>query len=177
VQAPLPLCKRLWQRIVQAKLQRQADLLRRVTDSDQGLAAMAARVRSGDPENLEAQGAQRYWPALMGATFRRSREGEDANRWLNYGYAVLRAALGRAVVASGLLPSIGLFHRNRSDAFALASDLMEPFRPLIDGAVVDMAREMGEAGVLNRHAKSRLLATLNEPVRIGGQTMPVSLAA
>lgn len=173
---PRPLAKRLWQAIVCAKLRCQADLLRRTTGSDHGLSAMARRVRSGDPENLEAQGAQRYWPALFGATFRRDRAGEGANRLLNYGYAVLRAATARAVVAAGLLPGLGLFHTNRGDAFALASDLMEPYRPFIDGMVWDLAQAGRAEGPLDREVKAHLLGVLNRAVGIDGRAMPLGLA-
>ena len=173
--APLPLQKRLWQRMVRAKLLQQAAVLRRATGGDQGLPALAARVRSGDPDNLEAQGAQRYWPALFGRDFRRDRAAEDQNLWLNYGYAVLRAAVARAVVAAGLLPSVGVFHHNRADAFALASDLMEPYRPLVDRAVWE-CRAAAVARGLDRAAKTRLLAVLNETVALDGQTLPVTLA-
>ncbi|WP_114375389.1 type II CRISPR-associated endonuclease Cas1 [Elioraea thermophila] len=173
---PRPLAKRLWQAIVAAKLRRQADLLRRAAGSDLGLAAMARRVRSGDPENLEAQGAQRYWPALFGSGFRRDRTGEGANRLLNYGYAVLRAATARAVVAAGLLPALGLFHANRGDAFALASDLMEPYRPFVDGVVWDLAQAGRAEGALDREVKAHLLGVLNLAVGIEGKAMPLGLA-
>jgi len=172
--APLPLQKRLWQRMVRVKLLQQAATLRRATGTDLGLPALAERVRSGDPDNLEAQGAQRYWPALFGRDFRRDRAAADQNLWLNYGYAVLRAAVARAVVAAGLLPSIGVFHHNRADAFALASDLMESYRPLVDRAVWE-CREAAAMG-LDRAAKTRLLTVLNETVALDGQGLPVTLA-
>lgn len=173
---PRPLAKRLWQAIVSAKLRRQADLLRRAVGSDLGLAAMARRVRSGDPENLEAQGAQRYWPALFGAEFRRDRAGPGLNRLLNYGYAVLRAATSRALVCAGLLPGLGLFHANRGDAFALASDLMEPYRPFVDGIVWELAQAgLGEA-TLDRELKAQMLGVLNLAVGIEGRAMPLGLA-
>ncbi len=115
---PAPLAKRLWQRVVACKLRRQGDLLETVTGEDGGLHAMAGRVRSGDPDNMEAQGAQRYWRRLMGSGFRRDRAADDANRLLNYGYAIIRAATARALVGAGLFPALGLFHSNRGDAFA-----------------------------------------------------------
>lgn len=171
-----PLAKQLWQAIVAAKLRRQADLLRRATGRDVGLAAMARRVRSGDPDNLEAQAAQRYWPALFGPDFRRDRAGQGANRFLNYGYAVLRAATARAIVAAGLLPGVGIFHANRGDAFALASDLMEPYRPFVDGVVWELAQAGSTEGPIGREAKMYMLSVLNLAVGIEGRAMPLGLA-
>lgn len=171
-----PLAKRLWQTIVTCKLRRQGDLLAHTSGSDFGLHAMAVRVRSGDPENLEAQGAQRYWPRLFGREFRRGQGDALPNHLLDYGYAVLRAATARAIVGAGLFAGIGLFHANRGDAFALASDLMEPFRPFVDG----IAWELHQAGLsqseLDRTRKTHLLAVLNLGIAIDGQTMPMSLA-
>jgi CRISPR-associated protein Cas1 len=136
----LPTRKRSWQQIVQAKLRAQARLLEETTGADQGLRQMAARVRSGDPDNLEAQAARTYWQALFGEgpsgePFRRDPEGGGINVHLNYGYAVLRAIVARALCASGLHPSLGVHHHNRYDTFCLADDLMEPFRPLVDRVV------------------------------------------
>lgn len=171
-----PLAKRLWQSIVACKLRRQSELLQTINASDAGLAAIASRVRSGDPDNLEAQGAQRYWPRLLGPNFRRQRAGSDANVFLNYGYAVLRAVTARAIVAAGLHAGIGLFHSNRGDPFALASDLMEPYRPFVDAVVVDLVAADLATGQLERHHKAHLLAVQNHPVSISGQTLPLALA-
>jgi CRISPR-associated protein Cas1 len=107
---------------------------------------MAGKVRSGDPDNLEAQAARIYWQALFGEdasgeTFRRDPEGEGINLYLNYGYAVLRAIVARALCAAGLHPSLGVHHHNRYDTFCLADDLMEPFRPLVDRVVAQLRRE------------------------------------
>lgn len=135
-EAGRPLRKRLWQRLVRAKIAAQGRLLVDFHGDDAGLEALAARVRSGDPENLEAQAAQRYWPRLFGdSRFRRRRDGEDPNRHLNYGYAVLRSLVARALCGAGLHPGLGLHHRNRYDDMPLADDVMEPFRPIVDRAV------------------------------------------
>jgi CRISPR-associated protein Cas1 len=142
--APLPTRKRAWQQIVQAKLRAQGAVLHDFTDKRGILEAMVAKVRSGDPDNLEAQGARIYWQALFGGegaeTFRRDPEGEGVNLYLNYGYAVLRAIVARAICAAGLHPSLGVHHHNRYDTFCLADDLMEPFRPLVDRVVAGMLR-------------------------------------
>jgi CRISPR-associated protein Cas1 len=141
----LPTRKRAWQQIVQAKLRAQARLLEEATGKDWGLGPMAGKVRSGDPDNLEAQAARIYWQALFGQgapgeAFRRDPEGGGINLYLNYGYAVLRAIVARALCASGLHPSLGVHHHNRYDTFCLADDLMEPFRPLVDRVVAHLCR-------------------------------------
>lgn len=100
---------------------------------------MLRRIRSGDPDNIEAQAARRYWPLLMGAAFRRDRDAPDVNGLLNYGYTVMRSLVARTVVAAGLHPSIGIHHANRGNAFVLADDLVEPFRPLVDLLAVKLA--------------------------------------
>ncbi|MDE3180078.1 MAG: type II CRISPR-associated endonuclease Cas1 [Acidobacteriota bacterium] len=156
----LPARKRLWQQIVRAKIAAQAELLLERTGKDCGLALIAGRVRSGDPNNLEAHAARIYWPALLGESFRRSPEGDGVNPILNYGYAVLRAAVARAICAAGLHPTFGLHHRNRYDAFCLADDLMEPFRPLVDCVATRLAEERGEKLVLDRELKQKLLEPL-----------------
>ena len=130
-EARLPVKKRIWQELVRAKLGMQGEVLRLLHGEDAGMAEMARRVRSGDPDNLEATAAQRYWPRLFGgAAFRRGNAGDQRNGMLDYGYAVLRAVTARGICASGLHPSLGVNHRNRYNAFCLADDLMEPLRPL-----------------------------------------------
>ncbi|PZQ13026.1 MAG: type II CRISPR-associated endonuclease Cas1 [Ancylobacter novellus] len=131
-EAGRPLSKQLWREIVSAKIRWQGAALAASGGEAGAFETLARRVRSGDPENLEAQAARRYWPALMGADFRRDRSLPGANALLNYGYTVMRALLARSLVASGLHPSIGVHHANRGDAFALADDMVEPFRPLVD---------------------------------------------
>ena len=136
LEATLPLRKRLWQTMVKTKIEQQKSVLEMLGKSDGGLDTLARRVKSGDPDNMEAQAARRYWPRLFGADFQRERFGEMPNPLLNYGYTVLRAAVARAVTAAGLHPSLGVHHHNRYDAMCLVDDLMEPFRPAIDYAVV-----------------------------------------
>ncbi len=156
------LRKRLWTQIVQAKIRAQGRLLRELHGADGGLEPMSRRVRSGDPDNLEAQAARRYWGLLFGdARFRRggdqTMDGPDQNRHLDYGYTVLRAAVARAVCAAGLHPSLGLRHHNRYDPFCLAADIMEPLRPAIDRRVVLWMREHDPAGPLDSAAKKWLI--------------------
>jgi CRISPR-associated protein Cas1 len=137
IAASEPLKKRLWQQIVRAKIAGQAASLRRCTVADPTLDVLINRVASGDPDNIEAQAARRYWNGLFGESFTRDQARPGLNALLNYGYAVLRAATARAIVAAGLYPALGLHHRSMENAFVLADDLMEPFRPLIDAHVFD----------------------------------------
>ncbi len=131
-QSAKPLQKQLWRRVVVEKINNQAAILEAVGARFGGVAALAAKVRSGDPENVEAQAARRYWPLLFGDDFRRDRTHGGENSMLNYGYTVIRAITARAVIAAGLHPTMGLHHRNRGNDMALADDLMEPFRPFVD---------------------------------------------
>ncbi|RKY25026.1 MAG: type II CRISPR-associated endonuclease Cas1, partial [Planctomycetota bacterium] len=129
--ASQPTRKRLWRQIVRAKIRAQSNLLKKLYGNDRGLSALISRVKSGDPQNLEAQASRRYWPALFAdKSFRRDPDREDQNRFLNYGYAIIRAIVARAICAAGLHPSLGLHHHNRYNAFCLADDLLEPLRPI-----------------------------------------------
>lgn len=141
LEASLPLRKRLWQRIVREKITQQSNVLELLQLSSAGIKALARRVRSGDPDNVEAQVARKYWPLLFGSSFRRDRYGGGPNPFLNYGYTVLRAAVARAVVAAGLHPSLGIHHHNRSNPMCMVDDLMEPFRPFVDYAAVRLVAE------------------------------------
>jgi CRISPR-associated protein Cas1 len=180
--APKPRRKRLWSTIVAAKIRAQAGNLAHAPEVQRRLTAMAGRVRSGDPDNLEAQAARLYWPALFDALpaiappFRR-RPGERGapppNNLLDYGYAVLRASLGRAIVAAGLLPALGVQHHGRSNPFSLADDLIEPLRPLVDAR----ARDLAACGrlKLDPSTKPEFLRLLGETVRFGDETGPLDV--
>lgn len=173
---PKPFLKQAWKAIVTAKVRNQASLLLALGRSEgEALAYMAERTRSGDPANIEAQAARRYWPALMGAGFRRDRSAEGVNALLNYGYTIMRSMIARAVVAAGLHPTVGLHHANRLNAFALADDLVEPFRPLVDAVVRQMVEEGAEE--VDRAAKARLAALISADVELMGATSPVAVAA
>ncbi|MCP4645250.1 MAG: type II CRISPR-associated endonuclease Cas1 [bacterium] len=167
--ASLPTKKRLWQQVVRAKVANQAWLLETLHGGDAGLGAMADRVRSGDPDNVEGQAARAYFPALFADPgFRRDRDADGANSFLNYGYTVLRAIVARAVAGSGLHPAFGLHHHNRYDAFRLVDDLMEPFRPVVDRAVVAWVAAEGE-GPLEPPGKRHLLNAMAGTVRVAGE--------
>ncbi len=174
--ASKPLAKQLWRRIVAAKIRMQGSLLAaRGIAGAEAFEFMARRVTSGDQENLEAQAARRYWPLLLGEAFRRDREAPGTNALLNYGYAVMRAVCARAIVASGLHPTQGIQHSNRGNAFALADDLIEPFRPLVDALVVTLAGEGVEA--LTPGMKRRFANLIAVDLRCAGEISPVSVAA
>jgi len=170
----LPLKKRLWQKLVSAKIENQAAVLRSIgSDRAAALSAMAARVGSGDPDNLEAQAARAYWQRLFEG-FRRHDE-DRRNALLNYGYAVVRAALARACAASGLLPAFGIHHRSRTNPFNLVDDLIEPFRPVVDRmARLHAAAE--ERDELNIEDRRHMAGILIENVSIGDERMTVLAA-
>ncbi len=144
LEASLPLRKRLWQALVKAKIAQQAIVLELMGVSGAEVEELARRVRSGDPDNVEAQAARRYWPRLFGSAFRRDRFGPMPNPLLNYGYTVLRAAVARAVVSAGLHPSLGIHHSNRNNSMCLVDDLMEPFRPMVDYSVAELVSHQRE---------------------------------
>lgn len=176
--SPLPLRKRLWQQIVRAKIIAQAELLERVRSSDCGLKALVTNVRSGDPANVEAQAARRYWSVLFGSnTFRRDPDAKDQNRLLNYGYAILRAIVARAICAAGLHPSLGLHHHNRYNAFCLADDLMEPFRPFVDSFVAGFVEEHGFEADFDLPARRAMLEVLTGRCQFEGESRSLFDAA
>lgn len=167
IAAPRTLGKRLWAELVAAKVLRQGATLAAVGQRAGAFARLARLVKSGDPENIEAQAARRYWPLLLGPEFRRDPEAKGANGLLNYGYAVLRGATARAIAAAGLHPGLGIFHRHPHNAMPLADDLMEPFRPAVDLIVHGLIGEgMGE---VTPEAKQRLVGVLTaeETTRAG----------
>lgn len=138
IECTKPLAKKLWQSVVIEKITNQRITLEYFNPTSpilEELAILSRRVKSGDPENMEAQAARRYWSALLGRDFRRDFETGLENALLNYGYSVLRAATARAICSSGLTPALGIHHRNRKNSFALVDDLMEPFRPMVDQTV------------------------------------------
>lgn len=174
--ASRPTRKRLWAAIVRAKIRAQAECLARCGGDSAALAAFAERVRSGDPDNVEAQAAQAYWPRLFGAAFRRDPEAEGINALLNYGYAIVRTAVARALVGSGLHPALGLHHRNQYNPYALADDLMEPLRPAVDGTVHALTASGSSAPVIARPIKEVLLGITALDAEVGGERLPFFVA-
>jgi CRISPR-associated protein Cas1 len=178
VDASVPVKKRIWQALISAKIAQQGAVLLHFTGQHGGLSPLSKRVRSGDPDNFEAQAAQRYWPLLFGKEFRRDRDEESTNALLNYGYAVVRAAVARAVVASGLIPSLGVFHSNRSNPFCLADDLFEPYRPFVDWRVRLLVNDAGDQRLSldDKPIRAALLSLFTETVMVGGRRNPMLLA-
>lgn len=130
--AAKPLAKRLWQVVIRAKIEQQGAVVAALGKPAGAFETLAREVRSGDPDNIEAQAARRYWPLIFGDDFRRDRAASGINAMLNYGYTIVRSAVARAVVAAGLHPSIGIHHSNQYNDMCLIDDLLEPFRPLVD---------------------------------------------
>lgn len=173
-QATAPLIKQSWKKIVVAKINMQAAALAAIGESGAFLSMLTRKVTSGDSTNVEAQAARYYWPKMMGDDFRRDRNASDVNALLNYGYTVLRAAASRATVSAGLHPTIGLHHSNRGNAFALADDLMEPFRPLVDCTVRGLSTR--REPVVDAHAKQVLTRLIALDLPLEGGLTPVSVA-
>lgn len=167
-----PVKKRLWQQLIREKIRRQAENLPINHQARNKLLAIAGSVRSGDPGNAEAQAARAYWPVWAGdPDFRRDKDAGGINGMLNYGYAVIRASIARAIVSAGLMPALGIHHRNRSNAFCLADDLIEPFRPLVDRAVAGLVRE--GAKEVSPQVKRALLALPATTVETNDQKGPL----
>lgn len=172
INASLPLKKRLWQSIVKTKLSHQAEVLRwkgEISVADK-IVSYKNRVQSGDTDNREAIAARIYWTALMGKGFRRNPDGDWPNALFNYGYAVLRASAARAICAAGLLPSLGIKHKNGTNTFPLADDLMEPYRPLVDYYVLNTI-DQGYAEV-SPASKQELTKFLWADLLMRGQMTP-----
>jgi CRISPR-associated protein Cas1 len=171
IAASLPTHKRLWATVVRSKLEQQAAALEATGRPPAPLMALVAKVKSGDPENIEAQGARRYWSLLFGDGFRRDQNAGGLNALLNYGYTVLRATTARAIVAAGLHPSIGLHHSHDNNAMRLVDDVMEPFRPMIDLKVWQLKRN-GEELVLPE-TKRALVRTMYDDMQTANGATPV----
>jgi CRISP-associated protein Cas1 len=179
IEAPLPLKKQLWQQTIVSKLKNQAAVLGKTHKSYGRIARLVEQVRSGDPENLEAQGAAIYWPTLFSGRegFIRDRDGSSPNQLLNYGYAILRSIVARNLVVSGLLPTLGVHHRNKYNAFCLADDIMEPYRPFVDDLVSGMVFERDiEDSHISKDQKVQLLGIPVLDVHIDGCKRPLMLA-
>ena len=181
VAASVPLKKQLWKQTIQQKIKNQAAVLISQGKSGDALFKMASRVASGDPDNLEAQAAALYWSHLFGedSEFTRSRYGEPPNDLLNYGYAILRSIVARSLVASGMLPAIGIFHKNKYNPFCLADDIMEPYRPIVDHWVLDIASrfELTFNNLSNKEIKQNLLQIPIIDVLINGKISPLMVGA
>lgn len=179
IEASLPLKKQLWQQTVQAKIRNQASVLKRLSGVEVGcMLAWANDVKSGDSDNLEGRAAAYYWKSVFPEIerFVRDRDGDAPNNLLNYGYAIVRAVVARALVASGLLPTLGIHHHNRYNAFCLADDVMEPYRPYVDELVIEILGSGVDCGVLTTDIKRQLLGLPVKEVIIDGHRSPLMVA-
>lgn len=173
--ASVPMRKQAWKQVVQSKITMQALVLESLESPERRLNGLVAQVRSGDPTNIEAQAASIYWRALFGPRFRRRRNNcDDPNPLLNYGYTLIRAATARAIAATGLHPSVGIFHRGPFNSMRLADDMMEPYRPVVDLVVWSLF----EAGVtvVDKRAKSNLVRILYTDVLTPAGVSPLAIA-
>ena len=179
INASVPLKKQLWQQTVQAKIQNQAYVLENKSKVVvKNMLVWANDVKSGDPDNYEARAAVYYWnnlfPNIPG--FTRGREGEPPNNLLNYGYAILRAVVARSLIASGLLPTLGIHHRNKYNAYCLADDIMEPYRPFVDNLVFEIVESGIDISELSQEIKAQLLNIPVLDVVINNQRSPLMIA-
>jgi CRISP-associated protein Cas1 len=176
IDASIPLKKNLWKQTVEAKLYNQARCLKVLGKQHSSVMLYAKRVRSGDPDNREGAAARAYWLRLFGEEFNRDRFGATPNDLLNYGYTILRAAVARALSGSGLLPTLGIHHRNKYNAYCLADDIMEPYRPLVDRRVFSLFSTTQRKNGLTNTAKAELLRVLSDDVILMGVRRPLLLA-
>lgn len=178
LEASEPLKKNLWQQTVSQKLHNQALCLQHLKRPFEPLLRWSKEVKSGDPENLEGRGAAFYWEHIFAQNpfFIRDRNGHAPNAWLNYGYALLRASMARAIVCAGLHPTLGIHHRNKYNAYCLADDLMEPFRPVVDLKVSQMLSKFEADNNLEKGHKIELLGVLSHVVRLEKEESPTQVA-
>lgn len=180
ISASLPLKKQLWQQTVSMKIKNQGAVLKKATNMEIGnMLAWASQVKSGDTQNLEGRAAAYYWRNLFGenSNFVRRQDGDDPNALLNYGYAILRAIIARSLVASGLIPTLGIHHSNKYNAYCLADDIMEPYRPYVDLMVVDIIQKLHLPPIITTETKRLLLTLSSLDVKIGALTRPLMIAA
>lgn len=179
ISASLPLKKQLWKQVIEAKISNQSLALEYTGQYSTQLENFALNVKSGDSDNREAQAARLYWSCFFEEhieDFARDRYGFYPNNLLNYGYAILRAAVARAIVGSGLLPTLGIHHHNRYNAYCLADDMMEAYRPCVDIVVLEIVQENPEELELHKSIKAQLLNVLNQDVILGKKRHPLQVA-
>lgn len=173
ISATEPMKKGLWKQTVEAKIRNQAGVLRRLSIDYRKVLYFVDKVKSGDPENTEGSAARAYWPLIFGRNFIREQHGDPPNNLLNYGYAIIRAAVARALAGSGLLATLGIHHHNKYNAFCLADDIMEPYRPYVDWLVYEIVNSGEDISELKTELKLKLLEVLTTDVVFGKQTRPL----
>ena len=173
LEASIPLKKQLWQQTIKQKIGNQAAVLEKLGVNAARLKNLKDDVLSGDTTNCEGQAASHYWSNIFGGYFVRSRDPQSPNAQLNYGYAILRSVVARALTASGMLPTSGIFHRNKYNAFCLADDIMEPYRPYVDWLVLQLPNLGESTEGLTREHKIELLKIPQLDIEINGVTRPL----
>ena len=177
IEASLPLKKNLWQQTISQKIHNQGALLNHNEIANDNMTYWAKSVTSGDAQNHEARAAAYFWKNIFGEIdFKRDREGDAPNNLLNYGYAILRAITARALVSSGLLPSLGIHHKNKYNAFCLADDIMEPYRPFVDAGVLELVNNEGDISEIRKEHKKALLSIPVLNVFMDGKMSPLMVA-
>ena len=176
IDASVPLKKNLWKQTVEAKINNQAALLKKLGIKNNDLLTLAKDVKSDDSSNREGHAARLYWPRLFGESFIRERFGYHPNPMLNYAYIVLRSAVARSLVGSGLLATLGIHHHNKYNAFCLADDIMEPYRPYVDEMAVGLDKKYGHIDELEKEHKIDLLQILTCDVKVGDNKRPLMIA-
>lgn len=176
INATEPLKKNLWKLTIEAKIKNQARLLDKLGKTSTQLKAIAKTVKSADSDNREGFAARMYWITMFGKKFIRDRYGEPPNPFLNYGYILLRSAVARALVGSGMLATLGIHHHNRYNAFCLADDIMEPYRPYVDEIAYDLDEKYPETFMLEKEHKAELLQLMSVDVKIGENRRPLMVA-
>ena len=177
VEISKPVKKQVWKQVVIHKIKQQSATLKKAGKCSLQLDRLVSKVKSGDPDNIEAQAAKKYWGLLFGGDFRRNINESGINSLLNYGYSVFRAMVARAIVGGGLHPSLGIFHQNQYNGLCLADDLMEPFRPWIDWLVFDwVVRKQKDDVQINQETKELFLCLPNESVKYNDKRMPLMVA-
>lgn len=177
IEVSISLKRQLWKQTVECKIKNQAGVLEKYGKNYKRLKMLALRVESGDPHNVEGRAASYYWKELFGPEFKREREGESPNMYLNYAYAIIRASVARGLVSSGMHPTLGLFHRNKYNVHCLADDIMEPYRPFVDDIVYDLYLQGRlESNELEKEIKVELLKVSNLDVIISKKQSPLQIA-
>lgn len=176
IEASEPLKKQLWKQTVESKINNQIEVLKRLGNYYEPMLSYFNSVKSGDITNMEGIAAQHYWKHLISLDFLRQRFGESPNQFFNFGYAVLRSIVARALVESGLIPVLGIFHKNKYNPYCLADDIMEPYRPFVDALVMDWLIENPNSEELSKESKAHILKIATKDVKIDGVTRPLIVA-
>jgi CRISPR-associated protein Cas1 len=176
LEASEPLKKQLWKQTVECKIGNQKEVLRRLGNYYEPMNGYQSNVKSGDSTNMEGIAAQHYWKYLISLDFLRQRFCDSPNQFFNFGYAVLRGIVARAIVETGLLPVLGIFHKNKYNPYCLADDLMEPYRPMVDWLVMDWLTRYPESEELNKEFKAFMLQVATRDLKIEGKTRPLLVA-